>query len=225
VEEDSNPLLAKLPLVITEIQIQKKNNNRFSLFSNDEFLTGISNKTLSDLSLEKGVELTPFLYKQILLAEEFEAAKSCSMRYLGRRDHTSAEIRQKLKKKGFSESITDKLIDELFQKNYLNDEDFAIKFCTEKANLYQWGPEKIKSALFQKGIHREIIQKSIKKIEENLPQVQICVDLTLKRKKHFLREQDPGKRKLKIYNYLRGRGFSGTVISKSLTVITAQIDA
>ncbi|TVQ02555.1 MAG: regulatory protein RecX [Balneolaceae bacterium] len=223
-KQDSNHILEKLPLEITEIQVQKNNGSRVSLFSNKEFLFGISIKTRFDFSLEKGVELTPFLFKQILLAEEYEAAKSSGLRYLERRDHTSFEIRNKLRKKGFDESIIDKVIDELFIKNYLNDTVFAFNYSTEKANIHQWGPEKIKAALYQKGLKREIVQESIKKIEENLPQVQICVDLALKRKKHFLREQDPIKRKQKIYNYLAGRGFSGTAIVKSLTVITAQLD-
>lgn len=51
----------KLPLIITDIKIQKKNKNRYSLFNEDLFLAGISEKTLADFSLKKGVELTPFL--------------------------------------------------------------------------------------------------------------------------------------------------------------------
>lgn len=214
----------KLPLIITDIKIQKKNKNRYSLFNEDLFLAGISEKTLADFSLKKGVELTPFLFKQILQSEEIETAKSICLRYLGRRDHTSHEIRQKLSKKGVKDLVIDQLIGELHQKQYLNDAEFALKYSMEKANIYLWGPKKIEAALYQKGINQVTIQKTIKKVTYHLPQKQICVDLALKRKKHFLREIDPEKRKQKIYRFLSARGFRDSDILDSLPIITAELD-
>lgn len=223
--QDANHILNKLPLIITKIQVQKKDNGRYSLFNDKDFLVGISIKILTDFSIKEGVILTPSLFNQIVTAEEYEAAKSSSIRYLGQRDHASFEIRQKLKNKGFSNATIEKLIIELLQKNYLNDPEFAQKFATEKAAINKWGPKKIEIALLKKNVDRKTIQKTIKNIVENLSQEQICLDLALKRKKHFLREPDLQKRKQKIFNYLSGRGFSGSDILKYLPLITSEIDA
>lgn len=223
--QHTDHILSQLPLILTEIQVQKKNNNRFSLFSNNIFLIGISSKTLIDFSLKKGIEITPELWKQIVYSEEFENAKSSCFRYLERRDHASFEIRQKLRKKGYNNLLIDDLIHELCNKNFLNDSEFALKFATDKTEINKWGPKKIEAALFQKNIEPKIVQKTMKKIIKNLSQDQICVDLALKKKKQFLREADPQKRKQKIFNFLSGRGFSGSVIIKSLPIITAGIDA
>jgi regulatory protein len=218
-------VLKRLPLVITNISVQKKNRDRFSLFHQSEFLIGVSGKTLNDFSLQKGVVLTPSLFRKLEQAEEYHTLKKKCLRYLGRRDHAAFELKQKLGEKGFSEASIDHVIEELASKKLINDKEFALKFAADKTEFKKWGPRKIEAALFKKGLPKPLIDNAIKKAAENLPQHQICVDLALKRSRHFLREDDPYKRKQKIYNYLAGRGFSGSAIKKSLPKITAKLDA
>lgn len=214
----------KLPIQVTEIRAQKKNSNRFSLFHEKSFLIGVSRLTLADLSLQKGVILTPSLFNQIEQAEDYNAAKEASFRYLGRRDHASFEIKQKLKKKGFSEDVILSVLEELSDKNFLNDQNFSIKFIKEKSELNRWGRKKIESELYKKGIQQKIIRQALNSFFDNLSQDQICLDLVIKRKRHFLREEDPYKRKMKIYNYLAGRGFTSTDIKKAMPKIAAELD-
>ena len=215
----------KLPLKITEITVQKKNRDRFSLFHEGKFLIGVSAKTLTDFSLQKGVELTPSLFDEITASENQNAVKESALRYLGRRDHASGELIQKLQKKGFEEPTISKVIDELADRGYIDDDVFAVSFAREKMELNKWGPNKIRAALFKKKLQKVSIEKAINRSSENLQQEQICVDLALKRKNHFLREDDLFKRKQKIYNYLAGRGFSISVIKKSLPLIIDALDA
>ncbi len=177
-----------LPLAITDISVQKKNKERFSLYHNNRFLIGVSSQTLMEYSLQKGVVLTPSLYQKLKQAEELSAIKESCFRYLSRRDHASFELKNKLIKKGYCEQGISGVLNELVEKGYLDDEQFAIKFAREKAELNRWGPRKIKSALFKKGLSKNIVEKATKTIAEDLQQDQICVDLVLKRKRHFLRE-------------------------------------
>lgn len=213
-----------LPIQVTEIRIQKKNQNRFSLYHEKNFLIGVSSKTLTDFSLQKGVILTPSLFKQLEQAENSHAAREASFRYLGRRDHASFEIKQKLKKKGFSENVIENVLEELSEKGFLNDQNFSLKFITEKSELNQWGRKKIESELYKKGIQQKTIHQTLNSFFDNLSQDQICLDLVIKRKRHFLREDDPFKRKMKIYNYLTGRGFTSTDIKKAMPKIAVELD-
>ena len=224
-DKQENFITEILPVVITKITVQKKNSNRFSLFHNEQFLVGISSKTLTDFSLHEGVELTPSLFNKIKQSEEIHAVRESCLRYLGRRDHASFELRDKISKKGFDKKIINIVIEEFQKKGYINDEQFAQIFASEKAELNKWGPQKIKSALFKKGIDKRSIDKAIKNLRENLQQDQICVDLVLKRKAHFLREEDPYKRKQKIFRYLAGRGFTSSVIKQSMPQIAELLDA
>ena len=213
-----------LPIQITEIRTQKKNSNRFSLYHEKIFLIGVSTTTLTDLSLQKGVILTPSLFKQIEQAEKTHATKEAAFRYLSRRDHASFEIKQKLQKKGYSSDAIESVLDELSNKGYLDDQNFSTKFITEKSELNRWGRKKIESELYKKGIHQKTIQQTLNSYFDNLSQDQICLDLVIKRKRHFLREEDPYKRKMKIYNYLAGRGFTSSDIKKAMPKIAVELD-
>lgn len=221
---DKPDISEKLPLKITSISPQKKRKDRFSLFHEDTFLVGVSSQTLIDHSLKKGVELTPFLFDQITQSEEYQKIKDTFYDYLSRRDHGSFELKQKGLKKGYPKEIIDDVIDELDQKGLLNDESFAKKFASDKADFKQWGPIKIKSALRKKGISKNIAEKAVQSITNDLDQQQICVDLLIKRKRHFLRESDPFKRKQKMYRYLAGKGFTGSFIKKAIDRIKNDFD-
>ena len=215
----------KLPLPVTKITAQKKNQDRYSLFHDKLFLIGISRKTRIDYSIEEGVTLTLSLYKQLSDAEDLVAIREACFRYLSQRDNSSTELKQKVAKKGYKKSDIEQVIQNLSDNGYLDDESFTAKFVEEKTELNQWGPQKIRSHLFKKGIDRTIIDNVLSKKTDNLQQQQICVDLVMKRKRHFLREEDTYKQKQKIYRYLAGRGFSGSVIKKTLPHITDKLHA
>lgn len=216
---------SKLPLPVTKITVQKKSQDRYSLFHGKQFLIGISRKTLDDFSIEEGVALTSSLFHQLKDAEDLVAIREACFRYLSRRDHSSFELKQKVAKKGYKMSDIEQVIQNLSHSGYLDDKSFAAKFIEEKTELNQWGPKKIRSHLFKKGIDRTIIKNVLTEKTDNLQQQQICVDLVMKRRRHFLREEDAYKRKQKIYRYLAGRGFSGSVIKKSLPRITDKLHA
>lgn len=215
-DDETDDLIPDLPLIITELRGQKKNQNRYSLFHDERFLIGVSSKTLTDYSLQKGVKLTTSLYQNLLNAENHFAAREKAFQYLSRRDHASFELKQKLQKKGFSTEVIDDVILEFSEKNLLNDQQFAAGFANDKAILNLWGPKKIEMALLKKGVQKKHIRKILKSTFDNLSKEHICVDLISKRKKHFLREENLLRRKQKIYSYLASRGFSGEVIKKAI---------
>jgi len=73
---NSNSIEDQLPLTITSISVQKKRSDRFSLFHEDQFLIGVSSKTLIDFSIQKGTELTHELFNNIQYSEEYQAVKT-----------------------------------------------------------------------------------------------------------------------------------------------------
>ncbi|MEX2456320.1 MAG: regulatory protein RecX [Balneolaceae bacterium] len=221
---DEDLILDKLPLQVTSIRPQLKRPDRFSLFHKKTFLLGVSSQTLLDFPIQKGVELTPSLYLSLKESEEYQNVKDRCYRLLSGRDHAAFELRQKMAKKGFLSDITEKVIEEFLDRGFLDDEKYAKKFAADKANLKQWGPVKIKIALQKKGIKKSVAEKVVEKLNANLEQDQICVDLALKRKAHFLREPEFYKRKQKIYRYLAGKGYTGDQIKKALPIILEKLN-
>lgn len=206
----------QLPARITSISVQKKNKERYSIYVEEGFLVGVSESTLIDLNLAKGVEVTPQLFQKIEREEGRYAIKSYLLKLLGRRDHARKELLTKARKKDYPEEIVKSILDELEEKGYLNEESFAEKFTADKFNLNQWGPSKIKAHLYKKGISKHVIEKSISDYFQDLELRETYKNLVLKRKRRFLKEDNLLKRKKKIFDYLNRKGFKPNSIFKHM---------
>lgn len=214
----------ELPVVITSIQPQKKSRERYSLFHDEAFITGISIDTLIHFNLKKGSLLTSELYSRIEAEEQRRRVREYLLRLLGRRDHARKELETKAKKKGFRLAEITTVIEELHSLGYVNDLAFAEKFISDKMTLQKWGPEKIRYELLKKGIKRDTVQNLLKELPEDLQLEQICVDLVVKRKRHFSRESDSLKRRRKIMAFLQRKGFHFETINRALPEILKKLD-
>ncbi|MGK7371205.1 MAG: regulatory protein RecX [Candidatus Halalkalibacterium sp. M3_1C_030] len=206
----------QLPARITSISVQKKNKERYSIYVQEGFLVGVSESTLIDLKLSKGLEVTPQLFSKIQREEGRFAVKSYLMKLLGRRDHARKELLTKARKKDYPDEVVIDILDELEEKGYINEESFAEKFTADKFKLNQWGPSKIKAHLYKKGIAKHIIEKTISNYFEDLELKETYKNLVLKRKRRFLKEDNPLKRKKKVFDYLNRKGFKPDSIFKHI---------
>jgi regulatory protein len=218
-------IVAELPLTITSVSPQKKNADRFSLFNGSTFLMGVSGQTLLDFSIKKGTTLSEDLFYKLIRAEEYHKAKERAYRLLSGRDHGAEELQRKLVKKGFPPQICAGVVEELQKKDLLNDLEYARKFAHDKHHLRHWGARKIEAALYNKGVAESVVKKAVRNLHENINPGDVCLEIALKRRKHFLREGDLNKRKQKIFRYLAGKGYAPDIILKSIPTILERLDA
>ncbi|MDX1666605.1 MAG: regulatory protein RecX [Saprospiraceae bacterium] len=204
-----------LPATITSISVQKKNKERYTLHVEEGFLAGVSESTLIDLGLAKGVEVTPSLYRKIQRSEGIYAVKSYLIKLLGRRDHARKELYRKALKKQYPKEVIQSVLDELEEKGYIDERQFARKYASDKYRLNSWGPAKIKAHLLKKGVSRQAAEEGVESAFSEADLDSTLMDLVLKKKRRFLREENPLKRKEKIFNYLSRKGFSpGTIFEE-----------
>lgn len=201
-----------LPGAISSISVQKKNKERYSIFVDEEFLIGVSEQTLLKFNLAKGDTVTHALLRKIEREEGRFAIKAYMMKRLGSRDHSRKELFTKAIRKEYPKNIIENVLDELEEKGYLNDVSFAKKFVADKSHLNKWGPNKIKAHLYKKGISKNVAERSIQKIFEDKNIKELLLHLVLKRKKRFLREENPYKRKKKVVDHLARKGYRSSSI-------------
>lgn len=211
-----NELKQRLPVTVTQILPQKNNPDRVSLFEKGEFLLGVFQQTCIECQISVGSQLTVPLLERIETFEGYQSVLAKAYDFLSRRDHASGELRRKLLNKGFAKEVIYEVIDHLTEKGYLNDLLFAEKFALEKSRLNRWGQLKIESELLKKGVAPAILKKGTESALCTVSEDQICLQLILKRKKHFMKETDPVKRKNKIFYYLSGKGFTSVPITKAV---------
>lgn len=212
----------ELPVTIHRIEVQKKNAFRYSLYSENGFIVGVSDSTLTTHNLKKGSVLDRQLYASISRDEERWSIREYLLRLLGRRDHASHELRLKGIKKGYDSDILDEIISELETKDYINNYAFAKKYVHDKFKFNDWGPNKIRTQLLGKKIDKKIIEKVLdEEIQKDdiLDSIQILI---IKKKPSLLRT-DEGKRKKKIFDYLLRKGYSSQIILNQIDQLLEQI--
>lgn len=213
-----------LPVEITSVQTQKKRANRVSLFHEQTFLIGISDSVRQSFGIGTGTRLTHSLWEKICGAEEKHEIRDHLLRLLGRRNHTRAELFRKGRQKGGDPDLLEEELDHLEEKGYLDHADFAKQFVHDKLHLRGWGPHKIRGELRRRGVGKSQADAAIREESDALDLTRICVDLALKRRRHFLREEEPFRRRQKIAAWLQRKGYTRESIMAAMPEILERLD-
>jgi regulatory protein len=156
---------------------------------------------------------------------EYYTTKNSAYRYLARRSHSVYELKQKLLKKDFNESVVDAIISELIEMGYLNDKKFAEEFVDARIKSKADGIQKIKSQLYKRGISKGFIDDAIKKVSHESEDVILDNVFKLARRKydqivsHKSLEIPKQKIREKLTLYLVNKGYSYSEIAKALNEI------
>lgn len=213
-----------LPVEITSIQVQKKRPDRVSLFHEATFLIGLSEAVRQLFGIHKGTELTRTLWNRIQVEESRRGVRDRLFRLLGRRDHTRTELYRKLRAKGEDPNLVDEELDRLEEEGYLDPAAFARQFTHDKLHLRGWGPRKIQGELRKRGVSGTQANEAIRLESEALDLSRICVDLALKRRRHFSREEEPFRRRQKIAAWLQRKGYTRESIMAAMPEILERLD-
>jgi regulatory protein len=93
--------------------------------------------------------------------ERLQRALAVGHGYLNRRDRTEAEMRRRLAGAGIDEATTDQAIGVLVQQGMLDDSRYARLFTQDKRELEQWGNDRIRRTLLERGIDRELVEQTL----------------------------------------------------------------
>lgn len=145
---------------------------------------------------------------------ELQAAKahSAAVRMLGQREHSCAEIRQKLKRKFSALEISriDGLIEEFVERGWLSDQRFAEVLVRSRANR-GYGPYYIRRELATKGIDDTQAEGALETAEADW--CEIAAGLIGRRFPEAGCDLQVWE---KAARFLQRRGFSGDVVRKAL---------
>ena len=205
-----------MPITITKIERQKKNKQRFSLFSEDKFIVGISEESLLEFNIYSGKDLSEEVITQIEKKEDFIAIREQAWRFLARRMHSEKELRDKLINKGYDQENIDKISLELENKNYLNDNSFARQMISDELYLKKSGPVLIKTKLLKKGVEITLVSSLIDELYDEELQHQNCRYFANK-KFSSLKNSNDSSKKTKLANFLIQKGFSWDICNRIMS--------
>ena len=200
---------------ITKIEYQKNNKDRVNIYLDDNFAFGLDLNIMIKYSLAKNMELEDEFIDEILIAEEEIKTYNYALSVLSRVAKSEKKLRDKMQEKGYDNNFIDKAIIKLKQQKYLDDERYSEMLISSKINISKYGKRKIKEALYEKGIDREIIDEKLGLLSED-DELERAFTLGAK-KLNTLKEEDIRKKSLKLSNYLINKGFDFSVVKKAVS--------
>lgn len=93
--------------------------------------------------------------------ERFQYALDAAYRFLGRRDRTVAEVRERLEAQEIDAEVVDEAIAELTRQGYLDDARYAHRFVEDRRTIDAWGAERIERRLLAVGVEPALIAAAI----------------------------------------------------------------
>ena len=192
---------------------RKEEKNVSVYFDNGERLI-LSEDTFFNSGLRKGDEISEDRFSFFIEQNILYHIKQRALSFLARRFHSERELLIKLKSKSYEERLIKIVLSELKEKSFIDDQVFANHFIEEKLKKKRWGKNKIRAALFSKGVSASIIDEVLKSFHSEEDQNEAALSLAQKKyEKLRLRESDERKLKQKIISFLLSRGFDYEVSS------------
>jgi regulatory protein len=136
---------------------------------------------------------------------EYSDVYNQAVKYLGMRSHTVFELRTKLGRKKLPRELVEKVLGDLQEQKYLNDEDFARVFTQNLVKYKTFGYYGILAKLKQRGVANDT---AVAILEE---------ELGLEAEKKIARKaigKSPKDSAMKVAQMLQRKGFRSQVISQ-----------
>lgn len=198
-------------------RITKKDSKNVSIYLENDKIILVNYEILLKSGLRKNDDITEYQIESLIKENQRFAVKQRAFRYLGRRLISENELRVKLKQKKYDENIIEEIINDLKEKKYLDDLEFANVFSYENVKNKFWGKNKIKAELIKKGIDNEIISRVL---SEKFPEgndLQNAVVLAEKKYK-LLSHRNLEQKKIneKLFSFLFSKGYDYEVIKEAV---------
>ena len=204
--------------------VNKDAKNVIVHFDNDEVLF-LSVDMFYKSSLKKDDEISDDRFSSLIKENRLFYIKQRAFRYLGRRQHSTSELRIKLKQKGYETELINQVLDDLKQKNYLDDTKFAEMFVEEKIKLKLWGEQKLRSELIKRGINSEIISNILQNIISDEDKLNNAMTVASKKYDSLKnRNVDRDVIKRNLISFLNSRGYNYDVIKEVCEMLIIEND-
>lgn len=144
-----------------------------------------------------------------------EKAEKKAYRLLALRAHSEKELRDKLRKGGFSAQVIAGVIEKCRELGYLNDGNFARQRAWELAVNRLAGNRRIALDLIERGISEELCRQAISDVRAEISEEDAAERLLWKKAKGIALAGLGDREKMRLARSLMGKGFpTGLIIRK-----------
>ncbi|MBR3615674.1 MAG: RecX family transcriptional regulator [Bacteroidaceae bacterium] len=133
-----------------------------------------------------------------------------------------SEVSTKLAAWGVPHGEQHEIIERLQQEGFIDEARYCRAFVNDKVRFNRWGRIKIRAALSEKRLPRELVNEAIDNINEEEYMSALAEVIAAKRRE--LKGQDDYVAQQKIMRYAAGRGYEPSLIMKAINYCGDEMD-
>ncbi|MCC8088926.1 MAG: RecX family transcriptional regulator [Rikenellaceae bacterium] len=146
-----------------------------------------------------------------------EAALKKLMDRCARAEICISDAKRSLANWGVDHENHDGLIEILVREKFIDENRYAEAYVRDKLNFSRWGVNKIRDALYNKRIPKDIINTAMELVEPEKMRDKLIYDL--KRKNSSINDEDPYKKKDKLLKFGISRGYEYELVKGLIETI------
>lgn len=201
--------------IITAVLPNGKKKHRYDIMVDGAHAVTVHEDIVVRHRLVKGRAVTAIELNQAQSDDMREETYRKTVRWLGARPRTEAEVRSYLRRNGCEPALRDEIVSRLNDRGYLDDERFSQVFAEERLQLHRKGTRLIKRELLGKGIDRRIVQETLESVDPEAERASAAA-LAKKRWPQLAASGDRSAATRKLYAYLARRGFTHAAIRAAM---------
>lgn len=137
-------------------------------------------------------------------------------------ERCTSEVTSKLTQWGIEPSEQIKIIERLQQEGFIDEERYCRAFVNDKVRFNRWGRIKIRAALSEKRLPRELVSEAIENINEDEYMNALAEIISAKRRE--LKGKDDYAAQQKIMRHAASRGYEPSLIMKAINYSGYEMD-
>ena len=139
-------------------------------------------------------------------------ALNLAMKLCSKKEYATGEIRSKLLEWDVTEELTEKILIQLLNEKFIDDERYSRAFVNDKLKFSKWGKIKIAYMLRHKHVSEGVIGEAIANIDPELYENILRDELT--KKARTINAASDYEFKGKLIQFASGRGFEYELAAK-----------
>ena len=196
---------------ITDIQVQKRNRNRVSIYIDGKYGFSLDFVSFSHSGLHVGDSLSEEQMESLTRKDEFFRARDYALSFLSYRERTEHEMKSRLFEKGFSAGIVRSVLELLRERGLIDDRTFAQRWVGDVLSARPMGRLRVAHELKKKRVDEGIIEEVCANSFELGTESELARRAA--QKKLGTMESYPREvAKRRLFTFLRNRGFDFEII-------------
>lgn len=197
---------------ITAIQPQKNHAERLNVHVDGAFRVALAAEIVLAEHLRVGEEITEARLAELEGRDQAWKAREAALSLLSFRPRTAAELRRRLREKGYPPEVSDACVERLGELGMVDDNSFAEMFVRDRVRLRPHGKRRLTQELRAKGVDGEMAQAAIEGVmeSENATETDLARQAAAKWRRRS--GEDPQASRRRLYGFLARRGFGTEAI-------------